>query len=129
MSNFGKELTLTQLREIGQLPTPHSSRKNKAVSLDDLTHLNRKRSVKNRDGVNERMKFSVLSARVDSGRQDIEELLVEVAGRSALSETFRIHTSELRPKPARFDGKNGQDSVVGRYQAKSFPNAWSCSIA
>ena len=37
---------------------------NKAVSFDDLTHLNRKRSVKNRGGVDEGLKLSVLSARV-----------------------------------------------------------------
>ena len=73
---------------------------NKPVSLDDLTHSDRKRFVKNRGGVNERMKFSVLSARIDSGRQLIEELLIEVACRKACSETFRIHASKLRPEPA-----------------------------
>src|SRR6187200_3426473 len=60
---------------------------NKAVSLDDLTHPDRKSSVKNRGSVNERMKFSVLSARIDSCRQLIEEMLIEVARRKARSET------------------------------------------
>jgi hypothetical protein len=74
---------------------------NKPVSLDDLTHPDRKRSVKNRGSVNERMKFSVLSARIDSGRQLIEELLIEIPAYKKWSETFRIHAGELRPEPAR----------------------------
>ena len=77
---------------------------NKTVSLDDLSHLDRKCFVENRSGVNERMKFSVLSARIDSGRQLIEEPLIEVACRKAWSETFRIHAGELRPEPTRNHG-------------------------
>src|SRR6476659_9525073 len=46
------------------------------------------------------MKFSVLSTRIDSGRQLIEELLIGVPCRKAWSETFRIHAGELRPEPA-----------------------------
>src|SRR5688572_6291453 len=75
---------------------------NKTVSLDNLTHSDWKGFVENRSGVNERMKFSVLSARIDADRQLIEEPSIEVACRKAWSETFRIHAGELRPEPTRY---------------------------
>jgi hypothetical protein len=56
---------------------------NETVSFDNFTDPDRKRFVKNRGSVDERMKFSVLSARIDTRWQLIEKLLIEVARRKA----------------------------------------------
>src|SRR4030095_8956805 len=70
----------------------------------------RKRFVKNRGSVDERMKFSVLSARIDTRWQLIEKLLIEVARRKAWSEALRVHAGKLRPEPA---GNHGSRQIAG----------------
>jgi len=51
----------------------------KTISCDNLTHPDRNRSTKDRSGIDEGMKFSVLSARIDARRQIVEKSLIEVA--------------------------------------------------